>query len=332
MCAADAVAHVVSMIRGAGIGSRTRVRSAVAGLALGALLLGGAAARAHPRPAADLEGLWTNVSATPLERPAGLSVLTATDAQAAAYLKLYASDNAADDASGVGGGDSEWWERGTQMLRIDGQFRTSMIVDPADGKLPWSKAGLAAATPLMTTNYDNPERRTASEQCLMGASGSASVPMLPHRSASTYMFVQTPDHLAIWMESGHDPRIIRLKGGARLPANIHPWAGDSIGHWEHRTLVVETTNLNPGEGWKSPLSVYISPDARVTERFTRLSKSEILYGFTVDDPKIYTRPWRGELVLRAIKGPVFEYACHEGNYSLPGILAGARHEEAAAGK
>lgn len=310
--------------------SRARGRSVAAVLAIGALLLAGAAA-ARPRPGApNLEGLWTNVSATPLERPASLPGPIATDDQAAAYLKRYAADNAADDASGVGGGDSEWWERGTQMLRIDGRFRTAVIVNPTDGKLPWSKAGRAIAVRIMTTNYDNPERRPPGEQCLMGGSGSASVPMLPHRSASTYMFVQTPDHLAIWMESGHDPRIIRLKGGPRLPANMHPWGGDSLGRWEGRTLVVETSNLNPAEGWKFPLDLYISPDAHVTERFTRLSKSEILYGFTVDDPAIYAQPWRGELILRAIKGPVFEYACHEGNYSLPGILAGARREEAAA--
>jgi hypothetical protein len=317
------------MIGRTGAASRAQGRRVAAVLAIGALLLaGGAGARPHPSALANFDGVWTNVSATPLERPASFSGPTASDAEAAAYLKAYAAFNAADDASGVGGGDSEWWERGTQMLRIEGRFRTSMIVEPADGKLPWSKPGLAMAAPFMSANSDNPERRTATERCLMGGSSSSSVPMLPHRSLSTYMFVQTPDHLAIWMEAGREPRISRLKGGPRLPANIHPWAGDSIGHWEGKTLVVETTNLNPGEGWKFPLTLYVSPNARVTERFTRLSKGEILYGFTVDDPGVYAQPWRGELILRAIKGPVFEYACHEGNYSLPGILAGARREEA----
>ncbi|HZZ30348.1 MAG TPA: hypothetical protein VFE10_00010 [Phenylobacterium sp.] len=208
------------MIRGADSGSRSRGRRAAAGFLLGALLLAGAAAaqtRGGSRPS-SLAGLWTNVSATPLERPASLTGLTATDAEAAAYLKIYAADNAADDASGVGGGDSEWWERGTQ-LRIDGRRRSSMIVDTADGGLPWSGAGRTTAARVMTSNYDNPERRPPGEQCLMGGSGSASVPMLPHRSSSRYMFVQTRDQVAIWMESGHDPRIIRLKAEPRLPSN-----------------------------------------------------------------------------------------------------------------
>jgi hypothetical protein len=284
-------------------------------------------ARGKAAPA-DLNGLWTNVSATPLERPAAFAGLNATESEARAFLKSYQAANADDDE--IGSGASEWWEFGTALLRIDGHDRSSMIVDPADGHLPWSAAGRAARTQAMRMGFDNPEQRPVSERCLAGGSGSSSVPMLPHRSVSLYMFVQTPDHLAIWMEAGHDPRIIPLKGGPRLAANLHPWAGDSTAHWDGRTLVVETDNLNPGEGWKSPTSLYISPEAHITERFTRLSKSEILYAFTVDDPQTFTRPWRAELVLGATKGPIFEYACHEGNYSLPGILAGARRAETAA--
>jgi hypothetical protein len=303
------------------------------------LLLGRATALAQPhrRPpeSASLEGLWTNVSATPLERPAAFDSLTTTEAKAAAFEKssLAAFNNA--DVDDIGGRQTEWWETGGAMIRIGGQFRTSVIVDPADGKLPYTPAGRAlmeAARGARVAGFDNPETRPSSERCLMGGSSSSSVPTLPHWDNSHYQIVQTPEFVVIRMESGRDPRIIRLREIRHLPPGIRPWMGDSIGHWEGRTLVVETTNLNPGEAYKSPQPLYISPNAKVTERFARISAGEILYDFTVDDPTVFARPWRGELLFHASKGPLYEFACHEGNYSLPGILAGARHEEQMAAK
>ena len=219
------------------------------------------------------------------------------------------------------------------MIRVDGNIHTAMVVEPADGKLPYSVAGRALMEKKLrsrTTGFDNPEDRPSTERCLMGGSSSSSVPMMPHWDNSTYQIVQTPDYVAIRMESGRDPRIIRLNAAAHLPPAIRPWGGDSIGHWEGRSLVVETNNLNPGEAFKSPQPLYISKDAKVTERFTRISAGEIVYDFTVDDPATYSRPWRAQLVFHTAKGPLFEFACHEGNYSLPGILAGARHDEAVA--
>jgi hypothetical protein len=275
----------------------------------------------------DLTGVWTNTTATPIERPAALSGPTVDAAGEAAYLKAYRKANADADADVVGGGESEWWERGTALLRIGGRARSSMIVDPADGRLPWSPGGRATLAKGFAVSFDDPERRPLSEQCLGGTPSRP--PMMPHRSNSLYRFVQTRDHLVIWVESAREPRIVRI-GGSHPAARMRLWGGDSIGHWEGRTLVVETTNLNPGEAFKSPQALYISKDAKVTERFTRVSAGEIVYAFTVEDAAIYSQPWRAQLVLRAAKGPLFEYACHEGNYALPGILAGARHDEQAA--
>jgi hypothetical protein len=314
-------------------GSRARGRSAAAVLAVGALLLaGGAAARPRPAGAGDLEGLWTNVTVTPIERPAAFDGPTATEAQANAYEAANPQAFNAAETDAVGGRQSEWWEYGGPMIRVGGKIHTAMVIEPADGKLPYTAAGRAQMETSLKSRiagFDNPEDRTSTERCLTGGSSSSSVPMMPHWDNSLYQIVQTRDYVAIHMESGRDPRIIRLNAAAHLPPAIRPWAGDSIAHWEGRSLVVETTNLNPGEAFKSPQPLYISKDAKIIERFTRVSAGEIVYEFMVDDPAIFSRPWRAQLVFRAAKGPLFEFACHEGNYSLPGVLAGARHDEVA---
>ena len=141
---------------------------------------------------------------------------------------------------------------------------------------------------------------------------------------NNYQITQSPGVVSIMVEMNHDVRIIRL-GGVHPPANIRPWMGDSIGHWEGDTLVVETTNLNPGQSFTADVRhrIYLAPDSTVTERFTRVSPSEILYQFQVANPVAYTQTWRGEIPMHATKGPIYEYACHEGNYALPGILQGA---------
>jgi hypothetical protein len=294
-----------------------------------ALAGGPAQARGKAQPA-DLSGLWTNVTVTPIERPAAFDGPTTTETKAKAYEVSNPKAFNAADIDTIGGRQTEWWEYGGPMVRIGGQIHTAMVVEPANGKLPYTPTGRALMEAKLKTRlsgFDNPEERPSTERCLMGGSSSSSVPMMPHYDNSTYQIVQTPGFVAIRMESGRDPRIIRLGPGAHQPAAIRPWAGDSIGHWEGRTLVVETTNLNPGEAFKSPQPLYISKDAKVTERFTRVSAGEIVYDFTVEDLAVYSRPWRAQLVFHTAKGPLFEFACHEGNYALPGILAGARHEE-----
>lgn len=306
---------------------------ALFGMSLAGASLAAPPERPHGPATASLEGLWTNVTVTPLERPAAFDGPTTTEALAKAYEASNPQAFSTAEIDEVGGRQSEWWEYGGPMVRVGGQVHTAMIVDPADGRLPYTAKGRALmekGVKSRLSSFDNPEDRTGTERCLMGGSSSNGVPMLPHWDNSHYQIVQTPDYVAIRIESGRDPRIIRLKTASHLPPSMRPWMGDSVGHWEGGTLVVETTNFNPGEAYKSPQPLYISKDARVTERFTRTSATEILYGFTVEDPAVYTRPWRGELVFRATKGPLFEFACHEGNYSLPGVLAGARHDEAVA--
>jgi hypothetical protein len=288
------------------------------------------AADGHP----DLGGLWTSISLTELERPAWAPGLTLSDAEALAFEARRQKEFASVE-DGVGGRASEigfWPQTGAHLARIDGKARSSWIVDPADGRLPYTAAGLAAVRGMgaVVNNANNPETRNPSERCLLSGWAGAGPPMLNGPYASLYQVVQTKDAVAIHLESVHDVRIVRLATKAHLPAHVRPWMGDSLGHWEGETLVVETTNFNPGDAFKIPQGFYISPEAKVTERFTRVSATQLLYGFTVDDPATFARPWRAEMVLQATKGPIYEYACHEGNYALPGILAGARHDEAVA--
>jgi len=162
----------------------------------------------------------------------------------------------------------------------------------------------------------------------MPAWGAAGPPMLNAPYSNLYQIVQTRDDVAISMEANHEVRIIRLTATGHLPAHIRPWMGDSIGRWEGETLVVETTNRNAAEELKQPNGLYISKDAKVTERFTRTAQDRLLYEFTVEDPAAYSRTWRAQMVFETAKGPTYEYACHEGNYAMRGILAGARQEEA----
>ena len=279
----------------------------------------------------DLAGTWSNATLTPLERPAEFDALTTSEARAAEFEKRNPEAYNADTSDGVGGRQSEWWERGARMTRIDGQIRTSSIIDPADGRLPYSQAGRAlldASLKSRLANFDGPEVRPSPERCLTGGSGSTGAPILNGTYNTNYQIVQTAAAVAIFAESNHEVRIIRLKGPGHPPTNVRRWMGDSIGRWEGRTLVVETSNFKAGDAFKSPNSIYISPEAVVTERFMRISRQEILYEFAVADPKVFTKTWRGQLVFRASKAPIYEYACHEGNYSLAGILAGARRQEA----
>jgi hypothetical protein len=319
------------------------MRRVVLGLAVAVFTLSAAHAAPYraPRNAQgrpDLGGLWTSTSLTELERPDTFKTLTVSDAEARAYEARRPDEFAKTDIDDVGGRQSEagFWTVGVRLARIDGKARTSWIVDPADGRLPYAAEGQAARARQTKahTNPANPETRSASERCLIAGWAAAGPPMLNSPYSNEYQIVQTPGAVAIHMESVHDVRIVRMNA-VHAPAHLRPWMGDSIGRWEGESLVVETTNFNAGDALKLPTSLYISPDAKVTERFTRTGPATLTYEFTVDDPKTFTRPWRAQMVFEASKGPMFEYACHEGNYSLPGILAGARHEEAqarAAGK
>ncbi len=301
----------------------------------------------------DLQGTWSNATLTPFTREAQYKDrLTLTPDEAARIEKtndalnkdglkptdpkLTIKDLPVDCGRGFKGVDcgynSFWVDPGNMLVRIDGQPRTSIIVEPANGQLPAMtpegqkramerfarRPGSAAAAHA----YDNPESRSLGERCITSFGSSAGPPMLPLLYNNNYEIVQTPDSVAILVEMVHDTRVIRLNAEHK-PSTLRTWMGDSVGHWEGRTLVIDTTNIRREQAMYG----MGSEDFHVVERLTRVSPDRILYQFTVDDPKTYKAPFKGELTFNATKWPVYEYACHEGNYALPHILAGARAKE-----
>jgi hypothetical protein len=334
--------------------STMRLRIAAACISVVALLSGAAAAEGYKAPRngfgqPDFSGTWTNASITQLERPAQFKTLAITPAQAKmmemGYANMRTSDAkpidpkapAPEKANDPGGYNAFWIDPGTKVATVKGELRSSWIVEPADGKLPYSPEGrrrFMAAVTQIQANFDGPEARQVAERCLMGFGSTAGPPMMNVLYNNTYQIQQDRDHLVVVVEMNHDARIVRIGDKTHPKADIRPWMGDSFGWWEGDTLVVETTNFNPGEQLRPgiPTTFFVSTGAKVTERFTRVSATQILYEFKVEDPTIYTQTWRAEMVMNAAKGPVYEYACHEGNYALPGILRGARVTEAAGKK
>jgi hypothetical protein len=279
----------------------------------------------HP----DLQGLWSNRSLTTLERRPVFKGLTLPDAEAKAF-ETRADGRPLIPADDIGQVDTEWWEPGLSLARIGGEARTSWIVEPQDGRLPYSDVGLRALTAAMVadrTAFDGPEARPGPERCLMGGGGAMGPPIQNPAYNGNYRIVQTADHVVIVSEMLAAARIVPLKPTPPLPEAMRPWTGDPTGRWEGDTLVVETRGLHPQAAWRMPSRLYLSKDARVVERFTRVSETELRYDFTVEDPATFTRPWRAEMVMRPATAPMFEYACHEGNYSLAGALGGARQAE-----
>jgi hypothetical protein len=326
-------------------------RTLKATLALASLAVVGCALAATPDykaprtswGAPDLQGTWTNASLTSLEREdmfKGKAAMTQAEAdvfeKTNAFAQLSAADAKPTDPSvkakasnDPGGYNAFWLDPGTKLAIVDGEHRTSFIVEPTNGKIPYTPAGakaFQAARASMT--FDGPEVRALGERCLVGFGSTSGPPMLPDVYNNNYQIVQSPEAVMILIEMVHDARVIRING-KHIPKHITPWMGDSIGRWEGDTLVVETTNLNPGQkahyGIKQRF--YLPPTGKVTERFTRVGPNEILYQFTIEDATAYTQPWKGEVPLRATQDQIYEYACHEGNYALPGILAGAREQE-----
>jgi len=285
----------------------------------------------------DLQGFWTNASLTHLERAPATPLTLATPAAEAAYEAKMAEAQAQGESGGLGQGTSEW-HPAFRMARIAGRLRTSFVVSPADGRLPYRADALARLEALnaaaQLAQADGPENRPLSDRCLIGGFGSSSPPMIPPAVSAVKQIVQTRTEVAILSEMNHDVRIVRLETRERParhpPANVRLWMGDSIGRWEGQTLVVETTNFHPQERMHGFLLK--SPDARVTERFTRVAAGQILYDVEVDDPAVFTAPWRAQIPLNADSGPIYEFACHEGNYGLPDILAGARRADRAAAR
>lgn len=290
-----------------------------------------------------LEGHWTNTSLTVLERPRDLTTLVVSEEQAlrAALLRNQASarDSQPTDPSSpapqagrdVGGYNAFWTDTGTSYAKIGGEYRSSWLVDPADGKLPYSEAGRkifnAAFNQQRTANSD-PELRSLGERCILGFGSSAGPPMLNVSYNNNYQIVQTPDNVVLYSEMIHDARVVRMNS-PHLPPQMRRWMGDAVARWDGDTLVIETISTHPQESTRVYYgqSFYISKDAKITERLTRISDTQLLYRFEVDDPSIYTQIWRAEMVFNATDASSYEYACHEGNYSMPGILEAGRQED-----
>ncbi len=305
----------------------------------------------------DLGGFWTNVSMTPETRPAALGAKGAYTKDEVAKIESSAAKeleegNQASDPNapapkaggevkagirpefaaaggGVGGYDRGWLDPGSHVMRVRGEARTSILTTP-DGRVPKPKPGVQ--TPAFNRgagglgSFDNPENRSLGERCILGFGRNAGPPMLANGFYNNnYQIVQSKDDVAIVIEMVHDVRHVRLNGEHRTDG-VRPWMGDSIGRFEGDTLVVETTNIPQAQAyygsWKT---------LKVTERFTRLSPFRLGYQFTVEDPSVWDAAWGGEYEFNPLDGAIFEYACHEGNHALPGMLAGARLEEKNAG-
>ena len=301
----------------------------------------------------DLQGIWNNNTLTPLERPPALADTEFLTAEAAAAIEREAvarvdRENAPSEVrtdplpagGNVGAYNSYWTEQGT---RIVSTRRTSLIVEPPNGRLPpLSAEGERRITSAENRRLadvqngrvpaDGPEEMGLSERCLWYRG----IPSLPTGYNNNYHFLQTPDAVVILQEHIHDVRYILLDGRPHLPDAIHQYAGSSRGRWEGDTLVVETTNLKGPfiRRWNRPENSLargtLSETARVVERFTRIAPDTLDYEFTVDDPGTFTRPWSGSLPYALAEGPMFEFACHEGNYGMRNMLAGSRAEERAA--
>ena len=299
----------------------------------------------------QLSGVWSNASVTLLNRPPGVAKLALSEAEAKAMaarspmVRAVAADAKPSDVNddlladgNTGAGYNTYWmDPGLSLGRVKGEYRTSWIVDPADGRLPLSDAGRAAAQARTTAGAavpTGPESLAPWDRCLIASRGTGGPGMLNNIYNSHYQIVQTPDAVVIVVEMVHDARTIPIFATKALAQARHGqtprWLGDSTAWWDGDVLVIETINVHPEQGRWGP--IFLSATARVTERLSRASETQLSYAFEVDDPVYYTQLWRAEMGLNAIDGQVYEFACHEGNYALTGILGGARILERQGGR
>ncbi len=283
---------------------------------------------------AGFNGIWNSATATPLERPARLKDKAFfTPEEAAQWERQFAENNqepsspAATTNIGTGTYNTVYREFGTRIVKT---LRTSIVTDPPDGRIP---ALTPAAAELKHRRVDSMRNAASAQetglqdQCL--AFVTAGPPMLPYSYNSNYQIMQTKDAFVVHAEMMHDARIIRLDGRPHLPPELRRWLGDSIGRWEGATLIVDTTNFNDGGGFYGDAGGNFGWDRNlhVVERFSLLDPDTLLYRFEIDDPTAFTKPWKGELTMARSAGPIYEYACHEGNYALSNLLRGYRASE-----
>jgi hypothetical protein len=296
----------------------------------------------------DLQGTWSSASLTTLTRGGqnagiGKDLVIPQEkidelTKNSYYNQRLENDNKKTDASagagdGKGGKDVKgynnyWIDPVSEYAKVNGEYRSSWIVSPASGQIPYTAAGRGARGARMAAvrkiSNTGPEIRSLGDRCLISFGSQAGPPLNNAMYNNHIQIVQTPDFVMLDVEMNHDARIIRIRKPGedekRLPSNVKRWFGDSIGWWEGDTLVVETRNVHPIQ--ESSGAIPISEGGKVTERFTRVSDKELDYQYTVEDPKYYSAAWKGQMPLRLSTEKVFEYACHEGNYALPGILFG----------
>jgi hypothetical protein len=297
----------------------------------------------------DLQGTWNNATITPMERATQYGTKRAFTEEEVRNLEqkeqeFVARSSKATDPStkaedldnlpnqcrsgstgAACGYNAFWTDTGYNAVRVQGEARTSILTDPPNGRIPPLTAEATKersermALRPRSTAFDGPEARSLGERCLMSFGSSAGPPMLPVMYNNNYQIVQNKDYVMILVEMVHDLRVIRLNG-VHLPKTMNRWMGDSIGHYEGDSLIVETTSMNPLQSFRG------SSAQKVTEKFTRVAPGRIEYEFKVEDPAL-TAPYAGALNFNATNDSVYEYACHEGNYALSGVLAGAREEE-----
>jgi hypothetical protein len=279
----------------------------------------------------DLQGIWTNATITPIERPAFFKDRPSlNEKEAEAYETRVSTQFNADRRGATPAQDRDeaynrlFIDRGDKLARVDGLARTSLIIEPPDGKVPplTPEARQRIAQRMReVASYDSVKTRPLGERCLVGFSSTSGPPMMPVLYNNNYQIVQTPETIMILVEMVHDVRIVRMNAAHEPPA-IRRWLGDSIGRWEGDTLVVDTTNFTAKTRFRGS-----SENLHVIERFRCVDENTILYRVTLDDPSTFTKQWTMEYPFLATPGPIFEYACHEGNYAMPDILGGARQME-----
>jgi hypothetical protein len=276
----------------------------------------------------DLQGIWNNATLTPMERPAqyaGKATLTAQEAEAFEKEELGNVNADRRDGSSVTDVNRAYNEFWRDRGKITPDRRTSLIIDPPDGRVPpltpaAQKRAADLAAQSKGHDFDGPENRSLAERCI--AVPNAGPPMMPANYNANYQIVQARGYVALLSEQIHDVRMIPTDGRAHLPPDVRQLLGDARGHWDGNTLVVETTNFTERTSFRGS-----GEHMHLTERFTRTGADTMTYEFTVDDPETFTKPWTARIPMTKAQGPLFEYACHEGNYGLAGSLAGARAQE-----
>jgi hypothetical protein len=309
--------------------SRVTILLFSAAIAVTSIAIGG---QSQARP--DFEGIWNSATATPLERPANLKDKPFFTREEAAQVEREAESRNAEEtkeqiakSKGTGTYNSFFREWGTTVVKT---LRTSIVTDPPDGRIP-------PLTPAAETfsrrrlerikKAENPEDLGLQDQC--AGFLTAGPPMLPYSYNSNYQIVQTPDAILIHAEMIHDARIVHMDGRPHAPANLRSSLGDSIGRWEGDTLVVDSTNFIDGRGYYGDAGGNFAWDRNLhlIERFRLLDPNTLLYQFDIDDPTAFRRPWKGELTMTRTDDRIYEFACHEGNYSLTNMMRGYRASE-----